>query len=326
MFTTTTLASIQSWSGSWFGLNLDRFRGTFSFSRDASTGGRSLHCIAPFVADHCNDGDAIVFSLPGRAPCYVQFIVADNDARKRAPPTIITLPASSLLPIVSSLVGDPHISGPNGERFDFKGQSGAFYSLFSSRNVREWLFLLPLLNSAPFFSQFYVNGEMALHQKASAGHFLSKVSVTLCGETIDVAQVLSSHDIAHAVANADQRIAPLGGRVLFERHNELHRLVVEFCDGERVSIAKHVPSNAARVAFELGPHDVYYNVQFDIPHCREDFGGLIGHMYQCKSVFCCFCFSQFCSRHVLRVFVDLQMAMINLCGMTTWKSQFNCVR
>lgn len=294
IFTSTTQASIQSWSGSWFGLDLDRFRGTFELARDVDTGLRSLHCIAPFVADRCVNGDAIVFSPRGRAPCYVQFIVADVVGRKRASSTI-TLPAASLLPVVSSLVGDPHISGPNGERFDFKGRSGAFYSLFSSHNVSRTYFFpfFPaklkhnVLGVCVVVTQFYVNGEMALHQSASAGHFISKVSVTFAGgdETIDVSQVLSSsRDVEHAVASVAQRIAPSGGRALFERHNELHRLVVEFCDGERVSIAKHVPSNAARVAFELGPHDVYYNVQFDIPTCRNHFGGLIGQMYQCKCV------------------------------------------
>ena len=47
-----------------------------------------------------------------------------------------TLSAAVLLPTVTgSAIGDPHIAGPRGERFEFTGKPGEFYNIFSTPKV-----------------------------------------------------------------------------------------------------------------------------------------------------------------------------------------------
>jgi hypothetical protein len=41
--------------------------------------------------------------------------------------TIVTISAAHLLPAVGGATGDPHITGPRGEHFEFQGQPGARY-------------------------------------------------------------------------------------------------------------------------------------------------------------------------------------------------------
>lgn len=128
-------------------LKLQYFLGTFDVTRvDGQT---TLTC----TSEACL-GNQIVLSAPGQVPCLAQFIVVTecdyfgddrrkrvnclvppNDPKKRQSSNVIFVALSVLLPTVSTLIGDPHIVGPNGEHFDFQGKPGGFYTLFSSRHV-----------------------------------------------------------------------------------------------------------------------------------------------------------------------------------------------
>lgn len=85
-------------------------------------------------------GNQIVFDESSRS-CSVQFIQQDQfqvqPVRKRnaLATTVTTFGGVYLFPALAQAIGDPHIVGPRGEQFEFQGQPGAVYTLFSSSQV-----------------------------------------------------------------------------------------------------------------------------------------------------------------------------------------------
>lgn len=233
---------------------LDDYKGKFNIVHDHVTGLRTL----------TKDGDAdhfIRYTSQSVTPAYVEF--GASGARKRAVPVPQTAPlggATVVFPLFSSLVGDPHVKGPNGEVFDFGGRAGEAYALFSSPH-------------------FAVNARMAL--EGPQGHFMSHVIVLYRSLTIDASSVLLADDVDRAVAKLNAQLAPLGASAkLVSNHRTL---VLALCDGQsHVVVARHEPSRAAVQAFALVHLAHYFNVDVDVPGCHDDFGGLIGQLYQCK--------------------------------------------
>lgn len=114
------------------GVVLNQFRGTYTVTEE--NGVRTLTCDCGRKRyTSCSDGDQIVFSAPGVAPCFVRFIQAVTKKRQAVPGAAVG--GVALFPGVAAAQGDPHITGPNGEKFEFNGKRAAVYTLFASPQV-----------------------------------------------------------------------------------------------------------------------------------------------------------------------------------------------
>ena len=195
----------------------------------------------------------------GVAPCYVQVVLG---AKKRQ--AGVFFGGSALLPQLATVTGDPHVSGPHGEAFEFRGASGGVYAWFT----------------AP---QFVVNAMMAVD--GPAAHFLTKVAVLYRGVAISSESLFGSDDVRGGVALLNEKLNGTGGVVKFVEADFEHapRVVVDLCEGAvRVVLHRRRPSAQQVAAFALFSTTHYFNVEVEVPGCHDEFGGVLGQMYQCQ--------------------------------------------
>ena len=100
--------------------SLAAFRGQFNVQL-SDVGAATLTCVAGVCVA---TSSMMELSASGSAPCFVRLTTS---TRKRQVVSQLYA-ATSLLPFVASLSGDPHISGPRGERFDFDGEAVRCFS------------------------------------------------------------------------------------------------------------------------------------------------------------------------------------------------------
>jgi len=102
-------------------------------------------------------------------------------------------PPSPSFPPGVTAGGDPHIVGAHGDKFDFKGEDGVVYALFSSRGLAV---------NGRFTHDVYSLGGTEVH-----GSFITEVYVTArtaAGETVYVDFSAANPEIAHISIGAKQ--------------------------------------------------------------------------------------------------------------------------
>jgi len=188
------------------------------------------------TASVCVDNNGVQCTSDGASTGLVQ---SDN------PPPLFPCCQGS-----GTISGDPHIHGPNGEKFDFDGAPNAAYTLMSSPN-------------------FVVN--MALAQNGPVVRFITMLALSVGNETVIFDAARDSE--ATFINGLKKKLSPLGSKVT----GNFYRTTVDVCEGQRCVISRWKTfSKQYNTTF------YYFDVDFDIFGCHDDFDGVVGQMYQCK--------------------------------------------
>ena len=147
---------------------------------------------------------------------------------------------------------------PTGARFDFDGQLGGAYALFS----------------AP---QFQVN--MRIAGDGPKPHFMIEVGVLFRSESF-LFTVVTMDEAFHDALRAE--LERVGGKLLTFQPWEV---VLELCPGQRVTITQMHTTDAERELWHADGRPFYYlDVKVAVPGCDDAYNGVLGQTYQCKYV------------------------------------------
>jgi hypothetical protein len=213
---------------------------TFTFlngSVATRNGGSVLRAL--ILVNDVGSGQGVFFSECG------PFIVQDGqpDGRKR----VLGPSESSIGPAVHSsssvAVGDPHLAGAHGIKFDVFGQPGANYSLLV----------------APAFE---VNMQLA--KRGPKLRFMTAMTVLYRGKSFTI----TPWTIKAKRAELIKHFESLGSKISIKDDRVI---TIELCPAHTISFATlHIE------------RDVYLNFRADVPGCHNSYGGLLGQTYQCK--------------------------------------------
>jgi hypothetical protein len=174
------------------------------------------------------------------------FILQDQyfDRKRALAPNVNTLNTGVFSP-PGSAVGEPHLAGAHGIKFDVFGAPGANYSLLV----------------APAFE---VNMQLA--KRGHKMRFMTAMTVLYRGKSFTITPWTAKgrkHDemITH--------FESLGSKISIKQS----LITIELCAGHTISFATH-----HNVRSKLN----YLNFEMQVPGCHDSYGGLLGQTYQCK--------------------------------------------
>jgi hypothetical protein len=143
----------------------------------------------------------------------------------------------------ASAVGDPHLVGAHGIKFDVFGAPGANYSLLV----------------APAFE---VNMQLA--KRGPELRFMTAMAVLYRGKSFTITPWTAKAKRAELIAHFES----FGSKVSIK---DDRIITIELCTGHTVSFATlHIERN------------IYMNFRMEVPGCHDSYGGLLGQTYQCK--------------------------------------------
>jgi hypothetical protein len=174
--------------------------------------------------------------------------------------------------------GDPHITGPGGQRFDFYGRTGETYMLFDMPQFAATM----TMSDAPF-----------------AKHTINEVTVRFGGQAFSVSarSVPDLSQLKAVLASVGGTVAPPPGRHYNATPAQLRwnlgaaklatlknltgtvteqRLAISLCPGVSVSVI--------RKDIIAHTHNRFLDVVFSLARCADGAGGVVGQLYQCKYV------------------------------------------
>jgi hypothetical protein len=146
-----------------------------------------------------------------------------------------------------TIVGDPHLSGAHGIKFDVFGQPGANYSLLV----------------APAFE---VNMQLA--KRGPKLRFMTAMTVLYRGKSFTITPWTVKAKRAELIKHFES----LGSKISIKDDRVI---TIELCAAHTISFAIH---HAGRENNLNG----YLNFRMEVPGCHDSYGGLLGQTYQCK--------------------------------------------
>jgi len=189
--------------------------------------------------------------------------------RKRAPLLLNSLPltvGSSSAYFQNNFAtfafGDPHFVGPNGEKFDFNGQSGGVYSLLSS-------------------ARYAINVQV---DDLASGHarFMTKFGIVVGGTSVVLDTVRHN---ANYIAYLNKKLSLAGAKASYGKTatgDNTFQTVIDVCPGQRVIVTQKRTTALAEKNLHLNSTLHYLDFELDIAGCHDEFGGVVGQLHQCK--------------------------------------------
>lgn len=163
-------------------------------------------------------------------------------AAKRQSTSVVGSHASFSLASASS--DDPHLRGANGAMYDFGGQRGGIYALFSS----------PL---------FAVN--MQLSAAGPNLRFMTRMGVLVGNTSVAFDHSFNNRDLVM------KQLASVGATTTFVNNT----LTMTLCGGDHVlTFAAHSDTKLIK----------YLNFAISVPGCHDNYDGALGVSYRCKFV------------------------------------------
>jgi hypothetical protein len=147
----------------------------------------------------------------------------------------------------TAVVGDPHLSGAHGIKFDVFGEPGANYSLLV----------------APAFE---VNMQLA--KRGPKLRFMTAMTVLYRGKSFTITPWTVKAKRAELIKHFES----LGSKISIKDDRVI---TIELC-------AAHTISFAIDHAGRENNLNGYLNFRADVPGCHDSYGGLLGQTYQCK--------------------------------------------
>jgi hypothetical protein len=159
-------------------------------------------------------------------------------------------------PPVGGARGDPHLSGPNGIKYNFDGQPNGIYNFFS----------------AP---QFQINAHLA--GDGPTVRFMTEIGVTFRNVTMrfgvnqyapKMIDRLKTELAAHGAKLSHQ-----GGQIF-----------LKLCPGLVIAITQMHANKKLRplMVHDDGSTFYFVNVEVQVPHCDDAFDGALGQSYKCE--------------------------------------------
>lgn len=154
----------------------------------------------------------------------------------------------------SSANSDPHLVGATGERYDFDGEPGNIYSLFS----------------APQF-------QIAMHLAGDGPgtHFMTQIGMLFKGEEFFFDQTTMTEAFR---ADLEARLTRVGGTLL---DWSSYHAKLALCPGHTVSITQMHTTDSSLLRADGSPYN-YYDVEIVSPGCHDAYDGALGQTYKCK--------------------------------------------
>eukprot|EP01108_Squamamoeba_japonica_P000867 TRINITY_DN1317_c0_g1_i7.p1 TRINITY_DN1317_c0_g1~~TRINITY_DN1317_c0_g1_i7.p1 ORF type:complete len:554 (-),score=190.37 TRINITY_DN1317_c0_g1_i7:95-1756(-) len=227
----------------------DDFADDAAFSIDYSS------CVFMFDGDNLSSftladvGSGVVVDF---AQCSTLSLDDGTGTRKRAVlfSAAATVTSATFAVLASGATGDPHLVGAHGEHYEFFGQPGAVYTLFST-------------------PQFVLN--MQLWDKGPNDRYIERLALIFRNVT-HVFSTAAFHPKKFE-QKLNRELVPAGGKA----HLSPNHIELELCDGHKVEIVH----NLARAQKNAG--DIYYlDVAVTVPGCHDAYGGALGQTYQCR--------------------------------------------
>jgi hypothetical protein len=143
----------------------------------------------------------------------------------------------------STAVGDPHLAGAHGIKFDVFGEPGAKYSLLV----------------APAFE---INMQLAT--RGPELRFMTAMAVLYRGTSFTITPWTATKEKR---AELITHFESLGSKISIKNW----RITIELCAEHTISIESHHNNTMS-----------YLNFEMQVPGCHDSYGGLLGQTYQCK--------------------------------------------
>ena len=156
--------------------------------------------------------------------------------------------------VSGSATGDPHLLGGNGIKYDFDGEPGGTYSLFS----------------AP---QFQVT--MHLVGDGPGTHFMTQIGLLFKGEEFLFGESTMTEAFR---ADLENRLTRVGGALL---DWSSYRAKLALCPGYTVSFSQMHTTDPSLMRADGSPYN-YYDVEIVAPDCHDAYDGALGQTYKCK--------------------------------------------
>jgi len=163
---------------------------------------------------------------------------------------------------VTFAVGDPHFVGPNGETFDFNGQSGAAYTLLSS-------------------ARYTINMQL---DDLAPGHarFMTKFGIVVGGASVVLDTVRHN---ANYIAGLNKKLSLAGAKASYgktAKGDNTFQTVIDVCAGQRIIVTQKRTTPVTEKKMNLNSTLHYLDFELDIAGCHDEFGGVVGQLHQCK--------------------------------------------
>jgi hypothetical protein len=185
-----------------------------------------------------DNGQGVFFSECG------PFVVQDGqEDRKRTVTQSVLTRGLAVRQTQGSMIGDPHLAGAHGIKFDVFGAPGANYSLLAT-------------------PAFEVNMQLA--KRGPKMRFMTAMSVLYRGKSFTITPWTAKAKRAELIKHFES----LGSKISVK---DDRIITIELCTGHTVSFATlHIE------------RDTYLNFRMELPGCHDSYDGLLGQTYKCK--------------------------------------------
>lgn len=157
--------------------------------------------------------------------------------------------------------GDPHFVGPNGERFDFNGQSGGVYTVISSKH-------------------YAVNILLDKIHVGVKNRFMKKIAVTISNVTVVFDTIQHGPNF---MPHLNAILAPVDASASYYK-GSTYDVAVKLCGEEGILISQEFTTPEWEHIANITENMYYLNFNVNIPGCHDDYAGILGQLYQCKYV------------------------------------------
>ena len=164
----------------------------------------------------------------------------------------LTITGPPLPPSIAT--SDPHLVGASGAGYDFDGEPGGTYSLFS----------------AP---QFQV--AMHLAGDGPGTHFMTQIGLLFKGEEFLFGESTMTEAFR---TDLEDRLTRVGGALL---DWSSYHAKLALCPGHTVSFSQMHTTDPSLMRADGSPYN-YYDVEIVAPDCHDAYDGALGQTYKCK--------------------------------------------
>jgi len=157
------------------------------------------------------------------------------------------------------VTGDPHFSGPNGEKFDFAGQASGVYTLLASKRYVVTMRLDDVVEGVEV-------------------RFIKEIGVTVGNVTVTFDTAVHNNDF---LENLAAKLIPVGANASYTGGSS-YAVAMDVCPGQRIVIVQEFTTPEWEHIAHIATNMYYLNIEFLIAGCHDDFDGIVGQMYQCR--------------------------------------------
>lgn len=151
-------------------------------------------------------------------------------------------------------MGDPHLIGASGVAYEFNGEPGGIYSLYS----------------APQFQL-----AMQLAGDGPGTHFMTEIGLLFKGEKFFFGEPAFTENFCTELAD---RLTRVGGSLL---EWSSYQVKLAMCPGQTITLTQMHTTDPRLMRADGSPYN-YYDVETIFTGCHDAYDGALGQTYKCK--------------------------------------------